>query len=234
MRLGRRRRDPVRRRHQCRGRGGARSGRPLRGRGLHRPGPPGPRPRGRPGLGRGAHPGRGDRAQAQRAAGRARPDAAPLPAVVGVLHARRVDRHPLRGALRHGAHPHRRLHRVDPRDHPVRRLGVTAAAGLGCGRLAGPDAARLGGHPRRDHPGLDPGPAPAEPPGRRDRQAAVVRSGGRCRAGDSGLGPVPVRLPPAGSGRGQARRGRRRRPGAPGARLRVGGPAGARRARCRP
>ena len=43
---------------------------------------------------------------------------APLPAVLRVLHPRRLDRHPLRRALRHEPHPHRRLRGVDPDASP--------------------------------------------------------------------------------------------------------------------
>ena len=48
---------------------------------------------------------------------RARADAAPLPAVVRVLDARRLDRHPRRRPLRHAPHAHRRLRRVGAGAH---------------------------------------------------------------------------------------------------------------------
>ena len=54
---------------------------------------------------------------------RARPHAAPLPAVVRVLDPRRLDRHPRRRPLRDALHAHRRPRRVGARDHPSRRSG---------------------------------------------------------------------------------------------------------------
>ena len=68
----------------------------------------------------------------------ARPHAAPLPAVLRVLHAGRLDRHPRRRPLRHAAHPHRRPRRVGPRHHAARRVGVAPAARLGRGAEPGP------------------------------------------------------------------------------------------------
>ena len=55
------------------------------------------------GLARGAHPGRRRAARRSRTSCAARADAAPLPAVVRVLDARRLDRHARRRALRHAA-----------------------------------------------------------------------------------------------------------------------------------
>ena len=54
---------------------------------------------------------------------RAGSDAAPLPAVVRVLDARRLDRHPRRRPLRHALHAHRRPGRVGTRAHPARASG---------------------------------------------------------------------------------------------------------------
>ncbi len=47
---------------------------------------------------------------------------------------------------------------------PVGLVGVAPPAGLGRGRLAGPDAVGLGGHPRLDHRGVGAGPAAPGPP----------------------------------------------------------------------
>ena len=63
VRGGERRGNPVRRRHQRGGRGGA-AGRSARG--LDRPEAPRPRPRGGPGVARGAHPGGRHRARLSR------------------------------------------------------------------------------------------------------------------------------------------------------------------------
>ena len=97
-------------------------------------------------VARGAHPGRRLRPRARGPAAPARPDAAPLPAVVRVLDARRLARDPLRRPLRDAAHAHRRLRRVDPRGHAARRVGEPAPARLGRGTVARPHAARLRRH----------------------------------------------------------------------------------------
>ena len=75
------------------------------------------RARGRSHLARRAHPGRRARSRARGAAPAARPDAAPLPAVVRVLDARRLDRDALGRALRDALHAHRRLRRGAARGH---------------------------------------------------------------------------------------------------------------------
>ena len=106
------------------------------------------RSRGRP------HPGRAHRPAAGGAAARARPDAAPLPPVVRVLHARRLGRHPRGRALRHRAHAHRRPRRVGARPHAAGLVGEPPAAGLRRGAEPRPHADRVRGHPRGDHRGL--------------------------------------------------------------------------------
>src|SRR5204863_152383 len=77
-------------------------------------GPPGARPRAarRPRVRRRPQPGRRAGTRARGPAARARPDAAPLPAVVRVLVAGRLDRHPRRRPLRHALHAQRRPGRV--------------------------------------------------------------------------------------------------------------------------
>ena len=83
-----------------------------------RPGARGrPRSRGRRGSRRRA------RAGARGRSSPARLHAAPLPAVVRVLDARRVDRDPLRRPLRDAVHAHRRPRRVDPGADARRRAG---------------------------------------------------------------------------------------------------------------
>ena len=76
----------------------------------------------------------------ERAARRARDDAALLPAVVRALDARRLDRHPRGRALRHRADAHRRPRRVDPRGHGARRA---------CGSRGGCPASGAGPSPDR-------------------------------------------------------------------------------------
>ena len=122
-----RRRDPVRRRLERRRRRRAAARRRLPRRVSHRPAPPRPRARDRPRLARGAHPGRRARAGARGPAAAARLHAAPLPAVVRVLVARRLDRDPLGRPLRHALHAHRRLRRIAARGHAERRRSSRAA-----------------------------------------------------------------------------------------------------------
>ena len=100
----------------------------LRRRRDDRPRPARPGARGRPGLPRRPDPGRRARSGAQRTARRARPDPAPLPAIVRVLDPRRLDRDPGGRPLRDRLDPHRRPGRVGTGDHPGRRLGEPAAA----------------------------------------------------------------------------------------------------------
>ena len=91
-------------------------------------------------LARGADPGGRHRARRSRTSSRARADAAPLPAVVRVLDARRLDRHPRGRPLRHPPHAHRRLRGVGAGAHAARASGRAA----GCpGSGAGPSPDRL-------------------------------------------------------------------------------------------
>ena len=114
VRRARRGGDPVRRRHERRRRRrGARSATATPGAVTIDLGTARPRARGRPRLARGADPGRRDRARPRGPAARARPHAAPLPAVVPALDARRLDRHARRRSLRDALHAHRRPRRVD-------------------------------------------------------------------------------------------------------------------------
>ena len=154
---------------------------------------------------------------------RARPDAAPLPAVVSVLDPRRLDRHPRRRPLRDPLDPHRRPRRVGARADARRAVGVAAAARLGRRRLARPDADRLRGDARGDHRGVGARPPAAAAPAR----SAGVRfadfaAGARGGPGARPVRSAPVQLPADRPRRGGAHRRRRRRPRAARARLRVG------------
>ncbi len=171
---------------------------------------------------RGSRPGPPGRAGG--AAARARADPAPLPAVVRVRDARRLDRDPGRRALRHPLHPHRRPGRVGAGDHPARDLGEPAAAGLGRGTVAGPGADRLGGNPRRDRRGLDAGAAAARVQGLLRGRVRRLPRRGRRRARDLPVGPLSEQLPPARRDGGRHDRRRQRREEPAGARLRVGPP----------
>ena len=137
-----------------------------------------PRARGRRRLARRVHPGRRARPAAGGAARRARPDAAPLPAVVRVLDARRLDRHARRRALRDAVDAHRGFRRVGARDHARGRVGVAAAARLGRRRQPRPHARRLRGHARRDHPGV--GARAAAPLASQLRGRALRRASSRA------------------------------------------------------
>ena len=79
-------------------------------------------------LARGAHPGGRHRPVLEEQLKRARAHASPLPAVVRVRDARRLDRDPGRRPLRHPPHPHRRPGRVGARDHAARGVGEPPAA----------------------------------------------------------------------------------------------------------
>ena len=163
-------------------------------------------------------------------AARARADPAPLPAVVRVLDARRLDRHPRRRPLRDRLHPHRRPGRVGARDHPGGRLGEPPAARA---RAPGPSpdrhAARLRGHPRRDHRGLGAPPgAPRAQALVRASRSTTSRAGAEAVRELVAVRPQPGQLPPARRDRvGGHRRGAAGQ-GAPGARLRVRPPPGRR------
>ena len=129
--------------------------------GLDRPRRARPRARGRPGLAGGPHPGRRARPGAGGPAPPARLHAAPLPAVVRALDARRLAGHPLRRPLRQRVHPHRRPRRVDARRHADRHQRVPPPARLRRRTVARPPVPRVGGQPRHHHRGLDAGPGPA-------------------------------------------------------------------------
>ena len=123
-----------------------------------RPRPPRPRARGRPRLRRGADPGRRARAAPRGPAPRARAHAAPLPAVLRVLH-----RSGGWIATRAGGHFATLYTHIDDLVESVRALtprgdvGEPPAAGVRGGPEPRPHAARIGGDPRGDHGGLGPG-----------------------------------------------------------------------------
>src|SRR5262249_58269238 len=111
-----------------------------------------------------------------------RPDPAPLPAVLRVLDARRLDRDALGGPLRHARDPHRRLRRVAARRDARRRARDAAPPRLGRGTRPRPALHRLRGPAPRDRPTLD------APPG----SPALPRLGGRLLRRPGGL---PARRP---------------------------------------
>ena len=163
-----------------------------------RDGPLRPRARGRCDVACGAHPGRRLRTGAGGPAAAARIHAAPLPAELPLLDARRLDRHPLRRPLRDEPHPHRRLRRVGAHAHAAGLVGEPASPGLGRRAEPRPHGDRQRGDPRRDHRGVDArsssGRRSAPPPAscsRRGRRAPMrcARSSrpscGRRTAGSS-------------------------------------------------
>ena len=100
--------------------------------------------------------------------------------------------------------------------------------GSGAGPLAGPDADRLRGHPRRDRRGLGAGAPAARVQGL--GRGRVRRLPGRRAGGPRALPvrPAPGQLPPARRLRGGADRRRQRRGEPADPRLRVGPPSGRR------
>ena len=119
------------------------------------------------------------------AARRARAHDALLPAVLRALDARRLDRDARRRALRRRPDARRRPRRGRARDHAERHLGLAPAAGLGRRTLARPDAARLGGDPRRHHRGVGA------------RAAAARRTGPGARCASPRSWPAPRRCGPS-------------------------------------
>ncbi len=168
--------DPLRRRLERGGRRRARCRRELPRHGQHRPPQSRPGARGRFGLARGADPGRDARPGARSPAEAARLHAAPLPPVVRVVDARRLDRDPLRRALRDAAHAHRRVRRGAARGDAPRDPRDTATAGLGRRPFARPALLRIGRHARRDHGGVDAPPGPPLVPGGRLGGVRLVRA----------------------------------------------------------
>src|SRR5438128_1304727 len=225
MVLGRARgRDPLRRRDLGRGRRLSGDTGRLQWRRLTRPAGIGARAGGGPALARRAHPGWSGGSRARGGAGRARADAAPLPAVVRVLDTRRLDRDTRGRSLRHRAHAHRGLRRVRARDHAGGCVGVAAAAGVRRGREPRPHAGGLGGHARGDHGGVGTRSAAAvAPPLGGGRLCELLRGRG-VRARDKPVGTESFQLPAHRRARGATDDGRRRRACAAGARLRVDRP----------
>ena len=224
------RRDSLRRRDQ-RGRWGRAAGRRrLSGGGDDRPAPPRPGARGGRRLERGADPGRRAGPASRGSAPRAWADAAPLPAVVRVLHPRAAGSRPAPAGTSRRCYTH-----IDDLVESVRAL--TPGGAWESRRLPGlrgrpqprPPAARLGGDPRGDHGGLGAGPgaarvgsSPAGSPSTRSRPAP--RRCGSCRS--PGLNPSNCRLlDPAESALTHAGPAGQ---GAAGAGLRVGAPSGGR------
>ena len=223
MQRRRDRSDPLRRR-LVGGRRGRAPGRRRVRRGRQ------PRPRldepgagGRPDQPGGARAGRRARAPPGGAAQAQRLHPAVLPAVLRVLHARRLARDQGRRPLRHRAHPHRGPHGVASSRHPRRSRRVPAPAGFRGRTLTGPDVPRLRGDARRDHAGVDAPAGPTALAGRCFRGVRGLRRRRTRGAGHLPVRPPPGELPTARSGRGtdQRRVGHRR----PRPRLRVRRPS---------
>ncbi len=167
-----------------------------------RPDRPGPRAGDRPDQSGRPHPGRCAGTRARGPAPPARPHPALLPPELRVLQPGRLDRHPGRRSLRHPADPHRRPRRVGPHGHPDRRQRVVPPARFRGGSVAGPPGARVRGHARRRHRGVDATAGPTPPPTLDDGHLRDGRR--RVRGGALGRPerPEPRQLPPARPGRG--------------------------------
>ena len=105
--------------------------------------------------------------------------APPLPAVVRALDARRLDRDARRRPLRHAPHAHRRPRRVGACDYAVGRVGKPPPSWLGRRAEPGPAPARIRGHARGDHRGVDARAPAAAVQGLRG--SAVWRASPRAR-----------------------------------------------------
>ena len=203
----------------------------LRGRGDDRPGRARPRARGRPRLARGAHPGRRARARRSRTSCASHgltlrhfPQSFEFSTLGGWI------------ATRAGGHFATLYTHIDDLVESVRALtprGVWESRrlpGLGRGAEPRPAAARLRGHPRRDHRGLGARPGAADASARRPActSTASSRAPRRCARSRS---PASTRRTAACSTRARPRiTGRRARgQGAARARLRVGRPPARRR-----
>ena len=162
-------------------------------------------------VARGAHPGRRLRPRARGPAAAARPDAAPLPAVVRVLDARRLDRDALGRSLRDAAHAHRRLRRVAPGGHAARRLGEPAAA-----RVPAPGRRPTAcSSARKASSASSPRRGCGSRTARRSAPSATARfstfaGGVEAARAIAQSGPAPGQLPAARPARGAAHRRRRR------------------------
>ena len=146
----------------------------------HRARSPRSRARDRRDVAGGPHPGGSPRPSARRSAAAARLHAAPLPAVVSLLLARRVDRHSIRRPLRHEPHAHRRLRRVGTHADPAGLVGVAAAARQRCWSVTGPNGDRQRRDPRHHQRSVDAHPAEAGVPSH--RRGHVRLMGGRLRS----------------------------------------------------
>ncbi len=171
--------------------------------GVDRSDPPRPRARSRPRLARRAHPGRRARSRARGPVAPARLHAASLPAVVRVLHARRMDRDALGRPFRDALHPYRRFRGITARAHADRRRRVAPPARLGRRSESGPHVHRLGGNPRHHHGGLD---APAGPAEVSRRRVGRVRRLPRRRRTRCARSRRPVSIRPTAACSTRARR----------------------------
>ena len=167
---------------------------------------------------------------------RARADAAPLPAVVRVLHARRLDRHARRRPLRDACGRTSRIfvesvRAITPAGVWESRRLPGSGAGVSPDRMLAGSEGTLGVITR----GVGARAAAARAPALGGGALRELPRGRRVRARDLPVGAAPVQLPPARCRRGRADDGRRRLPRPAGARLRVDRPPGRRRrwrARC--
>ena len=197
--------DPLRRRaHRSSAASTPRVAGALQRRRLDRPRRPGSRARGGRGLARGADPGGGDRTRPGGAARRARAHAAPLPAVVRVLDARRLDRDARGRALRDACG---RTSRTSSSRCGRSRRRASGSRG-GCRRRAPASAPTGCSRARRGHSGVitqawvrvQPRPSQRSSAGVRFERLPRRRRSACARSPSRGCTPSNCRLLDAGRG----------------------------------
>ena len=129
--------------------------------------------------------------------------APPLPAVVRIFHARRMDRDALGRSFRDALHAYRRFRGVGSRAHADRRHRVAPSARLRRRAESRPHVHRLGGNSRHHHRGLDAPAGSAEVSRRRVGRVCRFLGRRRCGARDRAGRALSGQLPPA---RSRARR----------------------------
>src|SRR5216683_1856734 len=153
--------------------------------------------RNRPCFARGPNPGGRTRSRARRPVAPARLHAAPFPAILRVLVARRVGGDALGRPFRDALHAYRRIRRVTSRRDANRNRRVAAAPRLRRGTEPGSDVHRLGRRVGNYHGGVDAPSGPSQVPRRRINLVPRLRHRGKGRPRNRAGRPLPGELPPA-------------------------------------